>query len=92
MPPDPPTDGGLTATQYTQIVDLKVYVPWPDHFKSACYGPVHTMPEEVRQCFESGAFICNITGYTMQSVALDEAHEMLINSFPTIAHARYYIV
>ena len=37
------------------------------------------MPEEVRQCFESGAFVCNITGHNMQSVALDEAHEMLIN-------------
>ena len=28
---------------------------------------------------ESGAFVCSITGRHMRSVALDEAHEMLVN-------------
>ena len=29
--------------------------------------------------FESGAFVCSITGTRMRSVAVDEAHEMLVN-------------
>ena len=29
--------------------------------------------------FESGAFMCSITGTRMHSVALDEAHEMFVN-------------
>ena len=28
---------------------------------------------------ESGAFVCSITGRHMRSVALDEAHEMLVD-------------
>ena len=37
------------------------------------------MPEEVIKNFESAAFICNVTGSSVHSVALDEAHEMLVN-------------
>ena len=37
------------------------------------------MPQEVIQHFESGAFVCNVTGSSVCSVALDEAHEMLVN-------------
>ena len=37
------------------------------------------MPEEVVKNFESGAFICNVTDRSVHSLALDEAHEMLVN-------------
>ncbi len=46
----------------------------PQHLKD-----LQTMPEEVKQFFESGAFVCSISGSDMNSVALDEAHETLIN-------------
>ena len=29
--------------------------------------------------FESGAFVCSVTGRHIDSVALNEAHEMLVN-------------
>ena len=37
------------------------------------------MPDDVIHFFESGAFVCSITGKQMRSVALDEAYEMLVN-------------
>ena len=37
------------------------------------------MPRDVMRFFESGAFVCSITGKHKRSVALDEAHEMLVN-------------
>ena len=37
------------------------------------------MPRDVLKFLESGAFVCSITGKHMRSVALDEAHEMLVN-------------
>ena len=37
------------------------------------------MPSDVMKFLESGAFVCGITGKHMRSVALDEAHEMLVN-------------
>ena len=37
------------------------------------------MPSDVMKFLESGAFVCSITGKHMRSVALDEAHEMLVN-------------
>ena len=37
------------------------------------------MAEEVIKNFESAAFICNLTDSSVHSVALDEAHEMLVN-------------
>ena len=37
------------------------------------------MPRGVMRLLESGAFVCRITGKHMHSVALDEAHEMLVN-------------
>ena len=40
---------------------------------------VLSMPSEVISKFENGAFVCNITGTSIHSVALDEAHEMLVN-------------
>ena len=36
-------------------------------------------PSDVLKFLESGAFVCSITGKHMRSVALDEAHEMLVN-------------
>lgn len=40
---------------------------------------VFSMPEEVISCFENGSFVCNVTGSSVHSVALDEGHEMLVN-------------
>ena len=37
------------------------------------------MPRDVLKFLECGAFVCSITGKHMHSVALDEAHEMLVN-------------
>lgn len=37
------------------------------------------MPTDVISFFKSGSFVCSVTGGHMHSVALDEAHEMLIN-------------
>ena len=37
------------------------------------------IPRDVLKFLESGAFVCSITGKHMRSVALDEAHEMLVN-------------
>ncbi len=37
------------------------------------------MPERIRHCFEQGRFVCNIKGNKFSAVALDEAHEMLVN-------------
>lgn len=37
------------------------------------------MPNEIINCFESGSFVCSVTGTSSRSVALDEAHEMLVN-------------
>lgn len=40
---------------------------------------VLTMPKEVIKSFEDGSFVCSINGNSMHSVALDVAHEMLVN-------------
>lgn len=37
------------------------------------------MPQEIIDHFESGSFVCSVTGNHCHSVALDEAHEMLVN-------------
>ena len=37
------------------------------------------MLQEVINFFESGCFVCSVSGRYMQSVALDEVHEMLVN-------------
>ena len=37
------------------------------------------MPQSVLTMFQQGAFVVSITGRTWHSVAIDEAHEMLIN-------------
>ena len=37
------------------------------------------MPKRVLEFLEKGSFVCSITGSAMHSVALDEAHEMLVN-------------
>ena len=37
------------------------------------------MPQEIIDHFESGAFVCSVTGSSVRSIALDEAHEMLVN-------------
>ena len=45
------------------------------------------MPSDVMRFLESGAFVCSNTGRHMHSVALDEAHEMLVNKdLKTIVH------
>ena len=46
----------------------------PQHLKDK-----QTMPESIQHFFRDGAFVCSILGSPMHSVALDEAHEMLIN-------------
>ena len=46
----------------------------PQHFHEVLTLPVH-----IRKCFEQGGFVCNIKGRRMHAVALDEAHEMLVN-------------
>ena len=46
----------------------------PNHLKDLA-----KMPRDVLKFLESGAFVCSITGKRMHSVALDEAHEMLVN-------------
>ncbi len=43
------------------------------------FGEVLTMPEHIRHCFQQGGFVCNFKGNTFCAVALDEAHEMLVN-------------
>ncbi len=49
---------------------------------------VLTMPQDVVQFFETGGFVCSITGKHMHSVALDEAHEMLVNKDLKTDHPR----
>ena len=52
------------------------------HYQKLLPNHLHdlaTMPSEVISFFESGSFVCNVTGGHMHSVALDEAHEMLVN-------------
>ena len=46
----------------------------PQHF-----AEVMCLPESIKQCFAKGGFGCNIKGTKMHAVALDEAHEMLVN-------------
>ena len=40
---------------------------------------VLTMPQEVINHFKNGSFVCSVTGKSVHSVGLDEAHEMLVN-------------
>ena len=48
---------------------------FPNHLRDLA-----KMPSDVMKFLESGAFVCSsITGKHMRSVALDEAHEMLVN-------------
>ena len=47
-----------------------------------------TMPQSVMTTFQQGAFVVNITGRTWHSVAIDEAHEMLINKVCKISIVR----
>lgn len=46
----------------------------PQHLKD-----IASMPQKVIEYFENGSFVCIISGSHMRSVALDEAHEMLVN-------------
>ena len=46
----------------------------PQHFSE-----VISLPERIKECFISGGFVCIIRGKQMHAVALDEAHEMLVN-------------
>ena len=46
----------------------------PQHF-----AEVLRLPDVVRECFVKGGFVCNIRGTMNHAVALDEAHEMLVN-------------
>ena len=38
-----------------------------------------TFSSQVQQCFQAGRFVASITGRDWQSVAVDEAHEILLN-------------
>ena len=47
------------------------------------------LPDSIRECFEKGGFVCNIKGSKMHPVALDEAHEMIVNKdIKTIVNSR----
>ena len=46
----------------------------PNHLQD-----IAKMPRDVLKIIESGAFVCSISGKHMRSVALDEAHKMLVN-------------
>ena len=46
----------------------------PQHF-----AEVSSLPDVVKECFVKEGFVCNIRGTKMHAVALDEAHEMLLN-------------
>ena len=46
----------------------------PNHLRD-----IAKMPRDVLKFLESGAFACCVSGKHMRSVALDEAHEMLMN-------------
>ena len=39
---------------------------------------VAPMPPSVNMCFESGEFVCSISGKQVRCLALDEAHEILV--------------
>ena len=58
-------------TAFDRVNYLKIL---PQHFSE-----ILCLPEHIKQCFEKGGFVCNIRGTRMHAVALDEAHEMLVN-------------
>ena len=58
-------------TAYDRVNYLKIL---PQHF-----AEVMCLPDYVRQCLEQSGFVCMIKGNEMHAVALDEAHETLIN-------------
>ena len=58
-------------TAFDRVNYLKIL---PQHF-----AEVLCLPENIRHCLEKGGFVCNIRGTKMHAVALDEAHEMLVN-------------
>ena len=55
--------------------DQNVYMELIPHHLSE----VNSYPIEILECFERGGFSVSITGTAWANVALDEAHEMLIN-------------
>ena len=58
-------------TAFDRVNYLKIL---PQHF-----AEILCLPENIRHCLEKGGFVCNIGGTKMHGVALDEAHEMLVN-------------
>ena len=70
-----------------QLAGIKLMAPLFAAFDHTHYQkmlPQHlreliVMPQEVINFFESGGFVCSVSGRYMQSVALDEAHEILVN-------------
>ena len=58
-------------TAFDRLNYLKIL---PQHF-----AEVLCLPENIRHCLEKGGFVCNIRGTKMHAVALDEAHQMLVN-------------
>ena len=71
----------LRLCRVKQIAPLFAAFDRPHHQKLLpCHlYEVLTMPEEVIDNFEKGAFVCSVYRNSMHSVALDEAHEMLVN-------------
>ena len=59
------------VTAFDRVNYLKIL---SQHFAEAL-----CLPENIRSCFEKGGYVCNIGGTKMHAVALDEAHEMLVN-------------
>lgn len=65
-----------------QIGPLFAAFDWP-HYQKLIHCHLHEillmLRQEVIKHFESGAFVCNVSGNSVCSVALDESHEMVVN-------------
>ena len=58
-------------TAFDRVNYLKIL---PQHF-----AEILCLPENIRHCLEKGGVVCNVRGTKMHAVALDKAHEMLVN-------------
>ena len=76
--------GGLWNLRLASLKEICPLFTAFDHVHYRKIIPQHlaevlTMPVEIRKCFEMRGFVCHIRGRKMHAVALDEAHEMLVN-------------
>lgn len=79
---------GIRSSNWNlRMSGLKMMAPLFAAYDRPCYSKIiphhfaeyQLFPQHVRECFESGGFTVSIHGHSGQSIALDEAHEMLIN-------------